>query len=126
MRKLFPNCLHHYRPKFKSRPPYATKHCIGTDLGVPTQGNLISVQAIKDALWAFATMGYAPTQAFLDQCAAHCLHQLSAFNPQNVANVAWAYAKFGYAPQNLFAAMAQDVGPSSVCQTSCTRCSRRA
>jgi len=68
------------------------------------------VQAIKDALWAFATMGHIPTQAFLDECAAHCLHQLSGFNPQNVANVAWAYAKFGYAPENLFTAMAEDVG----------------
>ena len=68
------------------------------------------MQAIKDALWAFATMGYEPSQAFLDQCADHCLQQLSGFNPQNVANVAWAYAKFGYAPPKLFAAMAEDVG----------------
>jgi hypothetical protein len=54
-------------------------------------------------------MGHIPAQAFLDECAAHCLHQLSGFNPQNVANVAWAYAKFGYAPENLFMAMAEDV-----------------
>ena len=63
-------------------------------------------------------MGYEPSQAFLDQCADHCLQQLSGFNPQNVANVAWAYAKFGYAPPKLFAAMAEDASPHQFLCTS--------
>ena len=82
---------------------------------IPSADLRVCMQAIKDALWAFATMGYEPSQAFLDQCADHCLQQLTGFNPQNVANVAWAYAKFGYAPQKLFAAMAEDVCPSRCC-----------
>lgn len=67
------------------------------------------MQAIKDALWAFATINYLPSTSFLYQCAAHCLKQLPAFNPQNIANVAWAYAKFGYEPAELFKALATDV-----------------
>ena len=74
--------------------------------------NCVAWQAIKDALWAFATINYLPSTTFLEQCATHCLRQLHAFNPQNMANVAWAYAKFGVEPNELFNALAQDVRSS--------------
>ena len=72
-------------------------------------GKLRPLQAIKDALWGFATLNYLPSTTFLDAAAAHCIDRLSGFNPQNIANVAWAYAKFGHNPPNLLHAFANEV-----------------
>ena len=55
-------------------------------------------QAIKDTLWAMATIGYTPAKAFLQGAADLCLRLISQFNPQNIANAIWAFAKFGFNP----------------------------
>ena len=55
-------------------------------------------QAIKDTLWAMATIGYTPCKPFLQGAADLCLCLISQFNPQNIANALWAFAKFGFNP----------------------------
>ena len=55
-------------------------------------------QAIKDTLWAMATIGYTPAKPFLQGAADLCLYLISQFNPQNIANAIWAFAKFGFNP----------------------------
>ena len=55
-------------------------------------------QAIKDTLWAMATIGYTPAKPFLQGAADLCLRLISQFNPQNIANAIWAFAKFSFNP----------------------------
>ena len=55
-------------------------------------------QAIKDTLWAMATIGYTPAKPFLQGAADLCLRLISQFNPQNIANAIWAFAKFNFNP----------------------------
>lgn len=76
------------------------------------------LQAIKDVLWAFATLNYEPSAEFLAAAAEHCRRRLPEFNPQNIANVAWAYAKLGQVPGgNLLQVFADEVShPSLVSQ----------
>lgn len=59
---------------------------------------LFTPQAIKDTLWAMATIGYTPAKPFLQGAADLCLYLMSQFNPQNIANAIWAFAKFGFNP----------------------------
>lgn len=62
------------------------------------QLNAFTPQAIKDTLWAMATIGYTPAKPFLQGAAELCLCLISQFNPQNIANAIWAFAKFGFNP----------------------------
>jgi hypothetical protein len=62
------------------------------------QLHLFTPQAIKDTLWAMATIGYTPAKPFLQGAADLCLYLMSQFNPQNIANAIWAFAKFGFNP----------------------------
>lgn len=55
-------------------------------------------QAIKDTLWAMATIGYTPAKPFLQGAADLCLRLIAQFNPQNIANAIWAFAKFNFNP----------------------------
>ena len=59
---------------------------------------LFTPQAIKDTLWAMATIGYTPAKPFLQGAADLCLYLMSQFNPQNIANAIWAFAKFSFNP----------------------------
>ena len=59
---------------------------------------MFTPQAIKDTLWAMATIGYTPAKPFLQGAADLCLYLILQFNPQNIANAIWAFAKFGFNP----------------------------
>ena len=63
-----------------------------------TQLKDFTPQAIKDTLWAFATLGFTPNNHFLQGSVDQCLVLIAQFNPQNIANAIWAFAKFGYHP----------------------------
>ena len=63
-----------------------------------TQLKDFTPQAIKDTLWAFATLGFTPNNNFLQGSVDQCLVLIAQFNPQNIANAIWAFAKFGYHP----------------------------
>ena len=63
-----------------------------------TQLKDFTPQAIKDTLWAFATLGFTPNNHFLQGSVDQCLVLIAQFNPQNIANAIWAFAKFAYHP----------------------------
>lgn len=63
-----------------------------------TQLKDFTPQAIKDTLWAFATLGFTPNNSFLQGSVDQCLVLIAQFNPQNIANAIWAFAKFSYHP----------------------------
>lgn len=63
-----------------------------------TQLKDFTPQAIKDTLWAFATLGFTPNNNFLQGSVDQCLALIAQFNPQNIANAIWAFAKFSYHP----------------------------
>ena len=66
----------------------------------------LGLQAVKDCLWAFATLDYRPSTAFLETSVVHCERMLTSFTSQNVANAMWAYTKLDFSPsENLFAAV---------------------
>ena len=62
------------------------------------QLRMFTPQAVKDTLWAMATMGYTPSKPFLQGAADICLYLIAQFNPQNIANAIWAFAKFSFNP----------------------------
>lgn len=62
------------------------------------QLHLFTPQAVKDTLWAMATMGFTPSKPFLQGAADLCLYLIVQFNPQNIANAIWAFAKFNFNP----------------------------
>ena len=71
------------------------------------------LQAVKDCLWAFATLNHTPPEAFLVSSEQHCIRTLGDFTPQNVANAIWAFQKLDHAPQLELLQMVDDqVGPS--------------
>lgn len=62
---------------------------------------MFTPQAVKDTLWAMATMGFTPSKPFLQGAADICLYLIAQFNPQNIANAIWAFAKFSFNPGRL-------------------------
>lgn len=103
------NCLvqaqAHHAPQSMPMYIYNVLLCIA---GVPLLSAVMSAamtqlkdftpQAIKDTLWAFATLGFTPNNHFLQGSVDQCLVLIAQFNPQNIANAIWAFAKFGYHP----------------------------
>ena len=55
-------------------------------------------QAIKDVLWAFATMGVHPGDTFLAAMVAAAQASWDSFEAQHISIMLWALAKLGRAP----------------------------
>ena len=105
-RQLFcPSSQAYHAPQYVPLYLYKVLLCIA---GVPLLSAVMSAamtqlkdftpQAIKDTLWAFATLGFTPNNHFLQGSVDQCLVLIAQFNPQNIANAIWAFAKFGYHP----------------------------
>ena len=47
-------------------------------------------------LWAYATIGEKPGEAFLDSVAKHTCRTLHDFSPQNISNTLWAMATLSF------------------------------
>ena len=70
-----------------------------TDRSLSAEGGAPAAQAIKDCLWAFATLSHVPPASFLAAAEQHCTRTLGDFTSQNVANAIWAFQKLGHLPQ---------------------------
>ena len=73
------------------------------------------LQAVKDCLWAFATLEHEPSTAFLETSVVHCERMLSSFTSQNVANAMWAYNKLGFRPSDRLLAAVDEQASCSTC-----------
>lgn len=47
-------------------------------------------------VWAYATNGHNPGEAFLEALASHAWRTLPAFSPQNISNTVWALATLAF------------------------------
>ena len=65
-------------------------------------------QAVKDCLWAFATLNHVPPDIFLSTSEQHCIATLGDFTSQNVANAMWAFQKLGHTPTQQLLDMVDD------------------
>ena len=65
-------------------------------------------QAVKDCLWAFATLNHVPPDIFLSTSEQHCIATLGDFTSQNVANAMWAFQKLGHSPTQQLLHMVDD------------------
>eukprot|EP00887_Chlorella_sp_A99_P003857 scaffold11.g3857.t1 len=58
----------------------------------------VAPQAMANALWAFATLGYCPPERTLPELLDRLLEVLGDATPQAIANTLWACATLGYRP----------------------------
>ena len=72
------------------------------------QSGLCLRQAVKDCLWAFATLNHVPPAVFLSTSEQHCIATLGDFTSQNVANAMWAFQKLGHSPTQQLLNMVDD------------------
>ena len=75
---------------------------------VRRQSGLCLRQAVKDCLWAFATLNHVPPAIFLSTSEQHCIATLGDFTSQNVANAMWAFQKLGHSPTQQLLNMVDD------------------
>jgi len=82
-------------------------------------------QELANTLWAYATLGEAPSASVLGALSAVVERSAGAFKPQDVANTLWAYATLQIEPPSpLFSRATElsarsfcDIGLSQICYT---------
>ena len=51
---------------------------------------------VANLIWAFATMQFVPSPAFLEALCARATRDLHQYSPQNISNTCWALATLGH------------------------------